>query len=49
MFNKVVKAVGDFFHEMRMGAEDAPIETAIYVGFLLTIATVLIWQEFFMY
>lgn len=37
----------DFFHEVRLGAEDAPFETAIYIGFLLTIATVLVWQEFF--
>lgn len=37
----------DFFNEMRLGVEDAPIEAAIYVGILLTIATVLVWQEFF--
>lgn len=46
---KIYNAIRDFFNEMRLGAEDAPIETAIYVGFLLTIATVLVWQEFFMY
>lgn len=46
---KIYNAIRDFFHEIRLGAEDAPIETAIYIGFLLTIATVLVWQEFFMY
>lgn len=36
----------DFFHEVKLGAEDAPFEAAIFVGFLLTIATILVAQEF---
>lgn len=46
MMHKIMKSIADFFNEVRLGAEDAPFETAIYIGFLLTIATILVAQEF---
>lgn len=47
MFERIIKALGSFLAEMKAGVEDAPIEAAIYVGFLLTIATVLVYNECF--